>query len=80
MAQLDDEGHAVNFHDSKWKVSTGARILAHEYKTRTLYMTTNIRDIVAVANASADLKTWAYELEGDASAFVQGKTTKTKIT
>jgi len=45
-----------------------------------LYMTTNIRDIVAVANASADLKTWAYELEGDASAFVQGKTTKTKIT
>lgn len=54
VGQLDDEGHVVNFHGSKWKVRTGARILAHGYKIGTLYMTTNIWDIVAVADASTD--------------------------
>jgi hypothetical protein len=53
VGQLDDEGHSINFHDGKWKVSIGARILAHGYKTSTLYMTTNIRNIVAVADSSA---------------------------
>jgi hypothetical protein len=49
VGQLDDEGHSINFHGGKWKVSIGARILARGYKTSSLYMTTNIRDIVAVA-------------------------------
>jgi hypothetical protein len=46
MGQLDEEGHAISFHGGKWKVSTGARILARGYKTGTLYMTTNIKDTV----------------------------------
>jgi hypothetical protein len=54
--QLDDERHSINFHGGKWKVSIGAKILAHGYKTSTLYMTTNIRDTVAVADASANSK------------------------
>jgi hypothetical protein len=38
---LDEEGHAISFHSGRWKVSTGARILARGYKTDTLYMTAN---------------------------------------
>jgi hypothetical protein len=62
VRQLDDEGHSINFHGGKWKVSIGAKILAHGYKTSTLYMTTNIRDIVAVADASANSKLWHLKL------------------
>jgi len=43
---MDEEGHTISFHGGKWKVSTRARILARGYKTSTLYMTTNIKDIV----------------------------------
>jgi hypothetical protein len=45
VGQLDDEGHSANFQGGKWKVSIGARILAQGYKTSTLYMTTNIKDV-----------------------------------
>jgi len=45
VGQLDDEGLSTNFHGDKWKVIFGARILAQGYKTGTLYMTTNIRDV-----------------------------------
>jgi len=58
VGQLDDEGHSTNFHGGKWKVSIGARILAQGYKTGTLYMTKNIRDIAAVVDASVDSKFW----------------------
>jgi len=46
VGQLDEDEHAISFHGGKWKVSTGARILARGYKIGTLYMTTNIRDTV----------------------------------
>jgi hypothetical protein len=62
VEQLDDEGHAVNFHGGKWKFSKEARILAQGYKTVTLYMTANIRDTVVVAYTSANLKLWHLRL------------------
>jgi hypothetical protein len=43
VGQLDEEWHDISFHGSKWKVSTGAKILARGYKIGTLYMTTSIR-------------------------------------
>jgi hypothetical protein len=43
MGQLDEEWHAISFYGSKWKVSTGAKILARGYKIGTIYMTTSIR-------------------------------------
>jgi hypothetical protein len=58
VGQLDDEGHFVNFHGGKWKVCTGAKILASGYKTDILYMTTSIRDIIIVTGASVDPKMW----------------------
>jgi hypothetical protein len=62
MGQLDDEGHSINFHGGKWKVNIGVKILAHGYKINTLYMTTKIRDTVAVADASANSKLWHLKL------------------
>lgn len=58
----DDEGHAINFHGGKWKISIGARIVARGCKTDTLYMTTNTRDTVAIADASVDSNLWHLRL------------------
>jgi hypothetical protein len=58
VGQLDDEGHSIHFHGGKWKVNKGAMILAHVYKTGTLYMTTNSRDTIVVANTGSDTKLW----------------------
>jgi hypothetical protein len=62
VGQLDDEGHAINFHGGKWKISIGARIVARGCKTDTLYMTTNTRDTVAIADASVDSNLWHLRL------------------
>jgi hypothetical protein len=62
VGQLDDEGHAITFHGGKWKISIGARVVASGYKTSTLYMTTNLRDTVAVADASGDSTLWHLRL------------------
>jgi hypothetical protein len=62
VGKLDDEGHSIHFHGGKWKVSKGARILAHGYKTGTLYMTMNSRDTITVADNGADSKLWHIRL------------------
>ena len=54
IGQLDDEGHAILFVGGTWKVTKGARVLAREKKTGTLYMTSSQRDTIAVADASTD--------------------------
>ena len=54
VGQLDDEGHAILFISGTWKVTKGARVLVRGKKTGTLYMTSNPRDIIAVADASTD--------------------------
>ena len=54
VGQLDDEGHAILFVGSTWKVTKGARVLAHGKKTGTLYMTSSPRNTIAVADASTD--------------------------
>ena len=56
VAQLDYEGHSIHFHGRNWKVSEGARILAHGHKMGTLCMTTNSKDTVFVADMGADSK------------------------
>ena len=37
-------------------------VIARDNKMGTLYMTANIKDIVAVANSEVDLKIWHYRL------------------
>ena len=55
VGQLDDEGHAILFVGGTWKVTKGARVLARGKKTGTLYMTSSLRDTIAVADASTDI-------------------------
>ena len=54
VGQLDDEGHALLFVSGTWKVTKGARVLARGKKTGILYMTSCLRDTIAVADASTD--------------------------
>ena len=54
VGQLDDEGHAILFVGGTWKVTKGARVLAHGKKIGTLYMTLSPRDTIAVADTSTD--------------------------
>ena len=58
IRQLDDKGHAILFVGGTWKVTKGARVLARGKKTGTLYMTSSLRDKIAVANASTDTSLW----------------------
>ena len=51
VGQLDDEGHVILFVGGTWNVTKGARVLAREKKTGTLYMTSSPRDTIAVADA-----------------------------
>ena len=55
VGQLDDEGHTIKLHGGQWKVCMGARLLSGGYKISTLYLTTNPRDIVAVAKGDFKL-------------------------
>ncbi|RVW19901.1 Retrovirus-related Pol polyprotein from transposon TNT 1-94 [Vitis vinifera] len=58
VGQLDDEGHAILFVSSTWKVTKGARVLAHGKKTGTLYMTSCPRDTIAIADVSTYTSLW----------------------
>uniref|UniRef100_A0A7N2LJ68 Retrovirus-related Pol polyprotein from transposon TNT 1-94 n=1 Tax=Quercus lobata TaxID=97700 RepID=A0A7N2LJ68_QUELO len=55
---LDVVGHAILFVGGTWNVTKGARVLARGKKTGTLYMTSSLRDTVAVAEASTDTSLW----------------------
>ena len=63
VGQLDDKGHAILFVGGTWKVIKGARVLARGKKTGTLYMTSSLRDTIAVANASTDISLWHRRLD-----------------
>ena len=58
VRQLDDEGHAILFVGGTWKVTKGARVLAHGKKTGNLCMTSSPRDTIAVVDASTDTSLW----------------------
>ena len=58
VEQLNDEGHAILFVGGTWKVTKGAKVLAHGKKIGTLYMTSSPRDTIAVADASTDTSLW----------------------
>ena len=58
VGQLDDEGHAVLFVVGTWKVTKGARVLAHGKKTGTLYMTSSPRETIVAADTSTNTSLW----------------------
>ena len=62
VGQLDDDGYAILFVGSTWKVTKGVRVLACGKKTGTLYMTSCPRDTIAVAYASTNISLWHCKL------------------
>ncbi|KAG6644691.1 hypothetical protein CIPAW_08G070400 [Carya illinoinensis] len=55
VGQLDADGHSVLFTGGTWKITKGAMVIARGTKTGTLYMTSSIRDTIAIADANANL-------------------------
>ena len=55
VEQLDDERHAILFVGGTWKVTKGVRVLAYGKKTGTLYMTSSLRDTIAVTKVSTNI-------------------------
>ena len=62
IGQLDNEGYVILFVCGTWKVTKGTRVLARGKKTGTLYMTSSLRDTIAVADASTDTSLWHRKL------------------
>ena len=58
VGQLDDEGHNVVFNNGNLKVTKGAMMVARGKKNGTLYVNSNCKSIIAVANDSVSSDLW----------------------
>ncbi|CAM9000198.1 unnamed protein product [Rhodiola kirilowii] len=58
VGQLDDEGYAVTFGCSTWKITKGSMVIARGKKEGTLYMTSNLQESIAVASVKGDADLW----------------------
>ena len=55
FAQLDAKGYVTTFVSSSWKITKGAMVVVRGSKMNILYMTSNIRDPVVLAQADSEL-------------------------
>ena len=62
MGQLDGEGYYTTFSGNEWKITKGALVIARGKKTDTLYVTSNLENIVAVADADGKSNLWHQRL------------------
>ena len=62
VVKLDDEGHNMVFNNGGWKVTKGAMVVAQGKKTGTLYVKSNCRSMIAVADNSMSSNLWHYRL------------------
>ena len=62
MGQLYNEGHNVVFYNGGWKVTKGAMVIARGKKTGTLYVNSNCRIIITIADNSMTSDLWHYRL------------------
>ena len=62
VGQLDDEGHNVVFNNGGWKVTKGALVIARGNKIGTLFVNSNCRSTITVANAAVSSNLWHYRL------------------
>lgn len=81
VGQLDEEGYCTTFTGCEWKITKGALIVARGKKTGTLYVTSNIEHVIAVANTESDL--WHQRLghmseKGIKTLLAKGKFPKLK--
>ena len=62
VGQLDGEGYCTTFSGHEWKITKGAHVIARGKKTGTLYVTSNLENIVAVADADGKSNLWHQRL------------------
>ncbi|KAL5769249.1 hypothetical protein ACOSQ2_016032 [Xanthoceras sorbifolium] len=62
IGQLDGEGYCTTFSGCEWKITKGALVVARGKKCGTLYVTSNLKNIVAVADADGKSNLWHQRL------------------
>ncbi|KAL5774241.1 hypothetical protein ACOSP7_011798 [Xanthoceras sorbifolium] len=62
IGQLDGEGYCTTFSGCEWKITKGALVVARGKKCGTLYVTSNLDNIVAVADADGKSNLWHQRL------------------
>ena len=62
VGQFDGEGYCTTFSGHEWKITKGALVIARGKKTGTLYVTSNLENIVAVADADGKSNLWHQRL------------------
>ncbi|KAE8713932.1 Detected protein of unknown function [Hibiscus syriacus] len=58
VGQLDGEGYSTTFSGCEWKITKGALVIARGKKTGTLYVTSNLENIIAVADVDGKSNLW----------------------
>ncbi|KAE8664067.1 hypothetical protein F3Y22_tig00112857pilonHSYRG00227 [Hibiscus syriacus] len=59
---LDEEGYSKTFSGCEWKITKGALVIARGKKTDTLYVTSNLENIIAVTDADRKSNLWHQRL------------------
>ena len=62
VGQHDGEGYCTTFSGHEWKITKGALVIARGKNTSTLYVTSNIENIVAVTDADGKSNLWHQRL------------------
>ena len=62
VGQLNGEGYCTTFSGHEWKITKGALVIARGKKTGTLYVTSNLENIVTVADADGKSNLWHQRL------------------
>ncbi|KAL5819990.1 hypothetical protein ACOSQ4_023832 [Xanthoceras sorbifolium] len=62
IGQLDGEGYCTTFSGCEWKITKGALVVARGKKCGTLYVTSNLENIVAVADSNGKSNLWHQRL------------------
>ncbi|KAE8690148.1 hypothetical protein F3Y22_tig00110925pilonHSYRG00035 [Hibiscus syriacus] len=62
IGQLDGEGYSTTFSGCEWKITKGALVIARGKKTDTLYVTSNLENIIATIDADGKSNLWHQRL------------------
>ncbi|KAE8735455.1 hypothetical protein F3Y22_tig00000340pilonHSYRG00428 [Hibiscus syriacus] len=62
VGQLDGEGYSTTFSGCEWKITKGALVIARGKKTDTLYVTSNLENIITVADVDGKSNLWHQRL------------------
>lgn len=62
VGQLDVEGYCTIFSDGEWKITKGALVIARGKKNGTLYVTSNLENIIAIADNGGNSNLWHQRL------------------